>query len=148
MDRLLSQHFSLAEMTASTEASRHGLDNTAPDVVVGELVALCEYELEKVRSLASEPVSVISGYRSPEVNTLAKGASNSQHMKGQAADIRTSSRTPQQLFDLIAQSSIRYDQLIQEFDSWVHISHSNTPRRQRFYATHNPVTGKPDYTPV
>jgi zinc D-Ala-D-Ala carboxypeptidase len=146
LDRLLSQHFSLSELTASDIAARNGLDNTPPESLIAEGIALCEYELERVRLLVGCPVIVVSGYRSPEVNTLAKGASNSQHMKFQAADIRTSHHTPDELFELIKQSSIRYDQLIQEFDSWVHISHSNTPRRQRFYAKH--VNGATVYTPA
>jgi zinc D-Ala-D-Ala carboxypeptidase len=120
------------------------LDNTPPDVLIPEGIALCEYELERVRLLTGCPIIVVSGYRSPAVNEKAGGSPSSQHMKFQAADIRTAKHTPQELFDLISGSAIRFDQLIQEFDSWVHISHSNQPRRQRFYAKH--VAGTIVYT--
>jgi len=143
---LLSKHFSLEEMIDSEIAARNGLDNAPPDVIRPELISLCEQELEKVRLLVNSPVTVISGYRSPEVNRLAKGSSNSQHMRGQAADIRVAGRTTQELFDLISASSIRFDQLIQEFSSWVHISRSDKPRRQRLYATK--VNGESVYTPA
>ena len=143
---LLSRHFSLEEMAFSLNATQEGLSNDPPEVVKNELIRLCEMELEQVRTLANSPVTVISGYRSPEVNTLAKGSKSSQHCKGQAADIRVAGRTTQELFDLISASSIRFDQLIQEYNSWVHISRSDKPRRQRLYATK--VNGESVYTPA
>ncbi len=47
---------------------------------------------------ASEPYMLLSGYRSPQTNAMLRSrsrgvAKNSLHMKGQAADLRLSSRT-------------------------------------------------------
>jgi uncharacterized protein YcbK (DUF882 family) len=47
---------------------------------------------------ASEPYTLISGYRSPQTNAMLRGQSsgvarNSRHMRGQAADLRLRSRS-------------------------------------------------------
>jgi uncharacterized protein YcbK (DUF882 family) len=51
---------------------------------------------------ASEPYLLLSGYRSPQTNAMLRSRSrgvarNSLHMKGQAADLRLSSRSANQL---------------------------------------------------
>ena len=51
---------------------------------------------------ASEPFLLLSGYRSPATNQMLRRrsggvAKNSLHLKGQAADLRLSSRTPRQV---------------------------------------------------
>ena len=51
---------------------------------------------------ASEPYMLLSGYRSPKTNAMLRSrsrgvAKNSLHMKGQAADLRLSSRSTSQL---------------------------------------------------
>ncbi|MEQ9259931.1 MAG: DUF882 domain-containing protein [Roseovarius sp.] len=51
----------------------------------------------------SEPYLLISGYRSPATNALLRSrsggvAKNSRHMKGQAADVRLSSRSVSQMY--------------------------------------------------
>ena len=145
---MLSQHFTLEEMIFSDTAVRLGLDNTPGEAEKEELYKLCEYILEQVRMLVNAPVHIISGYRSPKVNgNVPNSSDTSQHCKGQAADFRVKGYTTQELFDLISNSSIRFDQLIQEYNSWVHISRSDHPRRQRLYATRG-VGGKPVYTPA
>jgi zinc D-Ala-D-Ala carboxypeptidase len=146
----LTDHFSYEELTKSDTAARNGWDNTPPEEAKKELYTTATI-LEKVRTLAGNvSLHVISGYRSPQVNGNIKGSSNtSQHCKGQAADFYVDTMNVEELFQLIAQSAIRYDQLIQEYGQWVHISQSNKPRRQRYYATYNPIPGgKPIYTPA
>ncbi|GGL88341.1 hypothetical protein GCM10011534_07970 [Pseudooceanicola nanhaiensis] len=51
----------------------------------------------------SEPYLLISGYRSPETNAMLRSrssgvAKNSRHLQGQAADLRLSSRSVNQMF--------------------------------------------------
>lgn len=43
--------------------------------------------LERYRGLLGKPVTIISGYRDPAHNVAVGGASNSQHLFGNAADI-------------------------------------------------------------
>ena len=82
----LTEHFSLAELTASTTAQRLGLDNTPGEDERRRLLATAEM-LERIRSTLGVPVVVTSGYRSPAVNRAVGGATSSDHARGQAADI-------------------------------------------------------------
>ena len=56
---------------------------------IANLKQLCEW-LEVLREKASQPIIINSGYRSPQLNRKVGGASNSNHLTGCAADIRTS----------------------------------------------------------
>ena len=120
----LTEHFTLEEMTFSEIALRSGLDNTPDQSTIANLTRLAQL-LEKVRSLIGKPIRVNSGYRSLNVNKLVGGQANSQHCLGCAADIRIDGMTPDEIIKLIMDSNIQYDQIIREFDSWVHISIPN-----------------------
>lgn len=51
-------------------------------------------------------------------------------MFGEAADIQVLSMSVEQLFQFIKNGDFPFDQLIQEFDSWIHISYRKNPRGQ------------------
>jgi len=129
----LSPNFTLAELTNSEIAERNNLDNTPNEQAKANLVRLARF-LEEVRRIVSRPVMVNSAYRSPEVNAKLGSKSTSQHCIGCAADIKVAGLTPDDVVKLIIKSNIEYDQLIREFDSWVHISIPNhfadKPRKQ------------------
>ncbi len=127
---LLTPHFSLSEMIFSQTATRNDIDNTPAQPIIDNLRLLCA-TLERVRALSDSPVIISSGYRSESVNRLIGGAANSQHLKGLAADFKVIGSTPRETVRLISSSSIEFDQLILEFDRWVHLSVTHdTPRRQ------------------
>jgi len=142
----LSEHFDLSEFTMSEEAVRKGIDNTPSDETRGKLVMLCLKVLEPIRELVEVSLIITSGYRSPEVNKMIGGSESSQHCKGEAADFHCTRLTVQDLFDLVRASNIPYDQLIQEFNRWVHISYRPNPRRQAMYA--DKKEGKTVYEPA
>lgn len=129
----LTEHFTLEELTKSDIAIQHNVNNTAPLSIIPNLTRLANV-LEQVRSLLSKPILINSAYRSIEVNTLAGSKPTSQHCIGCAADIRVSGMTPDDIVNSIVNSTIQYDQVIREFDSWVHISIPNDektkPRKQ------------------
>jgi len=126
----LSTHFTLDEMTVSQEAARRGIDNT-PSLEIVDNLRWTASLLEEVRELLGVSIIVTSGYRSPKANAAIGGAKNSQHVRGFAADIIAPDfGDPYQVAKAISESSIRYDQLINEFGRWVHISVSEAPRRQ------------------
>jgi hypothetical protein len=139
-----SPHFSFAELTRTNP----GLAND-PGVNEGAaLVRLAELVLEPMRALAG-PLHVNCGYRSPEVNTKVGGVANSQHLKGEAADLSPRDITTSALFDLTRKSEIPFDQLILEF-GWVHVSTAplgRAPRRQALRARKT-LDGKVHYDPV
>lgn len=122
----LSAHFGLDELTQSEYAERHGLDNK-PDAKTVENLRRLALLLEQVRVVCGVPIIVSSGYRSPQVNAGVGGQKTSQHVFGCAADIRGLGMPVEDIMKKIVGSKIEYDQLIREFDSWVHISIPNTP---------------------
>lgn len=121
----LSENFTLEEMTASETAARHGIDNTPDNDVLMNLRRLALF-LEEVRKVVGMPLHINSAYRSPEANKLVGGKSTSQHCKGVAADIKVKGMTPDQVVRAIIKAGLSYDQVIREFDSWTHVSISNT----------------------
>lgn len=121
----ISQNFSLEELTASETASRNGWANTPGPVEFANLGRLARM-LEDVRSLLGKPIIVNSAYRSKKVNDAVGSRDTSQHLKGCAADIRVPGMTPDQVVRAIRASSIKYEQLIKEFDAWTHISIPNS----------------------
>lgn len=126
----LTPHFTLAEMTASQLANREGLDNTPDSQTIANLIELCK-TLEQVRSLVGQPLLVSSGYRSEALNRRLGGSVSSAHVLGLAADIMAVSLTPRQLAQRIMDSPLGFDQLILEFDGWVHLGLAeNRQRRQ------------------
>ena len=130
----LSEHFDLSEFTVSQEAVRKGIDNTPSGLIINRLRFLCEKVLEPIRDLADKPLSITSGYRSPDLNKSIGGSTTSQHCLGEAADFHAQGYTTEELFQLIKSSNIPYDQLIQEFGTWCHVSYRPDPRKQALYA--------------
>ncbi len=135
----LSPHFTLEEMTLSQIAVRSGIANTPSKRQINSLIRLCENILEPLRKRLGKPVYISSGFRNPTVNSLIGGSATSQHMRGEAADITVEGMTPQELFEFIRATDLPYDQLIQEFDRWVHVSYGSRKRGQELYARKNPT---------
>jgi zinc D-Ala-D-Ala carboxypeptidase len=82
----LSKSFTLNELTKSQEATRLGIDNTPGEEQVKNLKILCEKILQPIRDFYGMPVSVSSGYRSPDLCKAIGSSSTSQHTRGEAAD--------------------------------------------------------------
>ena len=136
----LSPNFTLEELTASEVAQRKGLDNTPNATEVANLVRTAEL-LEKVRALLGKPILVNSAFRSKAVNDAVGSKDTSQHRIGCAADIRVPGMTPKEVVRACIDGGIPFDQIIEEFSSWTHISVPNTkeqqPRRQALIIDRN-----------
>ena len=118
------KHFTIAELCRSTTADRLGINNKCKLEHIDNLTALVNNVLDPLRDWYGKPLTVSSGYRCAALNKAVKGASNSQHMSGQAADLDTGDRQQNKLlFDYI-QKNLPFDQLIDESNfSWVHVSY-------------------------
>ena len=125
----LTEHFTYEELTRSATALRYGIDNNPNDTVKAELNELAQM-LETIRKEYNKPIIVTSGYRCKRLNDIVGGSRTSQHVKGQAADIRSLSDTTtdnKELFDTIVKminnNTIKVGQLIDEYNyNWVHVS--------------------------
>lgn len=129
---ILSPHFTLEEMTESAYAARNSIDNTPGPEIVERLRELCDSVLEPVRRQFG-PVRVTSGYRCPALNEGIGGAMRSQHMFGQAADIKVAGVTAYDVCRWLELSGVPFDSLIHEFGSWTHVSHRAVHNRGRCY---------------
>ena len=121
----LTEHFTLAEMTASQTAARKGIRNVPGEREIAALKLLCEKVLEPVREHFGCPVLISSAYRSPRLNTAIGGSASSQHCKGEAADFTVYGVADVDVAQWIWRK-LNYDQLILEFppEGWVHVSYS------------------------
>ena len=131
---MASPNFSMDELTHSDTAARHGIDNTPNDNEKENLYKLA-MEMEDVRELLNnKPIFVSSGYRCLALNELLGSKKTSSHIKGLAVDFTCRQfGTPNEIVFALINSDIPYDQVILEFDRWVHLSFcedQETPRRQ------------------
>ena len=118
-----SPHFSLDELTFSETATRKGIDNTPSDDVLDNLY-ITAMEMENVRELlGNNPILISSGYRCLALNELLGSKPTSAHIRGLAIDFTCPKfGDPDDIVDAIFGSDIQYDQIILEFDKWVHIA--------------------------
>lgn len=129
----LTNNFSLSEMLISGAAYRYKYyEQFAPsENVVQNLKELCENVLQPLRDNLGVPVHVSSGYRCKRVNDKIGGAKTSQHVKGQAADIQIAGITTIDVCKKIVEMGINFDQMIEEYGSWVHISFNARNNRKQ-----------------
>lgn len=111
----LTKNFSLQEFN-----SKCGRD--IPNEILPNIIELAK-NLQVLRDEVNKPISITSGYRSPEHNAKVKGAKNSQHIKGTAADIKVKGMTPKEVAlvieELIEQGKIK-EGGIGIYRTWVH----------------------------
>lgn len=127
------KHFTLEELTRSVVATARGIPNVPGENEREALEVLVLALLDPLRELWGKPIYVNSGYRSPALNKAVGGVANSQHMKGQAADITTGkAESNRKLFALIRDGGFDFDQLIDEADgTWIHASYVSPSENRR-----------------
>lgn len=124
---MISENFSLREMTYSEKAELNGVDNIPTEENIQLAKLLANTLLEPARKKLGEPISVNSWFRNEKVNKLAKGSATSDHRFGGAIDIQTKGDIRnKELFDILREIG-GFDQLIYEFGddtnpNWIHVS--------------------------
>ena len=124
----ISKNFTLEELRDSATAKRLGIINAPGVDEVCAMCALVHHVLQPLRDAMQEPVKIGSGYRCSALNRAVGGVANSQHVKGQAADLCIDGDLAKgkRWFNYIRQH-LPYDQLIWEHNAkgnyWVHVSY-------------------------
>ena len=127
MNTPVTMHFTIEELYASRRAKELGIDNKPTTQKMINLVYLAAYVLEPLRVAMNEPITISSGYRCEKLNKAVGGVYNSQHMKGQAADLCIDGdiEKGRRWFNYI-KDHLLFDQLIWEHNAagvyWVHVS--------------------------
>ena len=121
----LSTNFRLGEFTRSDTAKRLGIENECSSVEqVLNLAYLCHMVLQPLRDKFG-PIRITSGYRCPELNRAVGGVKNSQHMRGEAADIHLPSVEKGLEYLAFLKTLPAVDELIWERKGnvcWIHVS--------------------------
>ena len=121
----LSKYFTLYDLSKSPTASKCGFVEQfyVPDKVINNLKKLCENVLDKI--LVKFPdMQITSGYRCKRLNKKVGGVYNSQHIKGEAADLIDINF--EEMWNFI--QSLEFDQLILEEDH-IHVSYREQNNR-------------------
>ena len=128
----LSKNFTLEELVFSVTANNHGINNTPNAEAKAALKRLAVEVLQPIRDAWGQPIVVTSGYRCSALNKAVGGVMGSQHLLGQAADIKaTNPKDNGKLFQcikkLIESGKTEVGQCIWEYGSrtcpkWVHVS--------------------------
>ena len=139
----LSKHFKLEEFTKSMTATRKGIDNTPGAGEIKNLENLCYEILEPLRAKFDKPITITSGYRSPQLSEAIGSKSTSQHCKGMASDIEIFGIPNIQTAYWI-QANCDFDQLILEFykkddpaGGWVHVSYNEKGANRKQVLTYD-----------
>jgi zinc D-Ala-D-Ala carboxypeptidase len=143
-----TKNFSLHELLTSQEATRSSItEQFEPDqAVINNLQALCVNILQPLRDAIKVPIQISSGYRCPRVNTKIGGATSSQHVTGNAADIQCAKLGNEALLKKIRQLNLPFDQMINEFNyAWVHVSFDTARNRKQILEAYKDANNKTAY---
>jgi hypothetical protein len=133
----LSRNFTLQELVKSRKAEELGVDNTPGQNEIENLKRVAEHILQPIRDHYKISFSPTSGYRCRALNRALGSRNNSQHIKGQAVDLKILGVPNYELAKWI-KCNLVFDQLILEnhvmgdpSSGWVHCSYvPDSPRRQ------------------
>lgn len=124
IDEKIVPSFWLSEFIQSDTALRLGIDNSPKPTELQNIRSILAPGMQRVRECLGMPVFITSGYRSPDLNRAVKGAPDSAHTHGLAADFKCPNfGTPLAVARYLVQRSpdLGFEQLIQE-GAWVHIA--------------------------
>lgn len=121
------KYFTLGELISSETADRYGINNRCNKEQAENLMKLVGMVLDPLREAYGKPIIVTSGFRCQELNDKVRGAKNSHHLRGMAADIVAKDRRDNAKLFRLAQQ-LPFTQLIwekgtKENPAWIHVSY-------------------------
>ena len=121
----MKSYFTIDELTWSTTAVMHNINNNPPSFIKENLEKLIEF-LNPLREAWGSPIIITSGYRSRELNDLIKGSITSTHCAGWAVDMVPQNGKIDEFKQFVKEylKDKEFDQYIDEASgnsSWVHL---------------------------
>lgn len=132
----LTAHFKLEELACTTHKDLAKTNLEEAKKIMGRMYMLAGFA-ERVREIIGRPLIINSGFRCVKLNNAVGGSLTSQHLYAEAIDVRVSGKTATDVFNMIAASDLKYDQLILEkvgSAQWVHVSIGSKKEKLK-YAT-------------
>ena len=119
----ISKDFNYEEFEDSFRAKELKIVNLIPSYKIRFAIRLLVLNLlQPLRDKLQRPLVLSSGYRSPALNKAIGGAKNSQHLKGEAADISCQGAMEVLLLaQIIFRYALPFDQMIL-YESFLHLS--------------------------
>lgn len=121
-------YFTISELIFSDRHWRRIWNGATPEAEQN-LTALVAAVLDPLRERWGRPITVTSGFRCPELNSLVGGTPDSQHLRGEAADITAGSPDENARLGRLAVEMGAFDQVIFEQcnpqcteAAWIHVS--------------------------
>lgn len=125
----VSKNFDYKEFEKSDTAARLHINNVITTSLVRDNVkALVDNVLQPLRDAWGKPLHINSGYRCMKLNEAVGGVPTSQHIMGQAADVRCSD--PLALARLVKKLGLEFDQMIL-YPTFVHLSYHEGRNRNK-----------------
>lgn len=142
------KYFTIPELTRSSMAETHNIDNTPDAIIISHLTEMTEKLLDPLREkwgayclkkgFGTGALRVSSGYRCLQVNKLVGGSVTSAHLHGYAADIipinGKQTEFEKWVSEIFSKGKIGFDQIIIEKSKnsrWVHFGYKNQLGKQR-----------------
>ena len=139
----LSPNFTLDELTYSATACRLKIDNTPSPEIKASLTNLAKNVLQPIRNKWGQPIIVTSGYRCPIVNKAVGGAATSQHVLGEASDVKAvniadNAKLYRLIERMVKSGELTVGQCIWEYGNsknpkWIHVSLPTSKHKNEFF---------------
>ena len=121
----LTPHFTDAELCGTSVEKYQKKNLEEGTKQLGKLYMLAGFA-ERIREIVGKPLIISSGFRCVQLNNYLGGSLTSQHLYHEALDIIVKGMRPNDIFQKIVVSDLKYDQIILEQNAkgtqWVHIS--------------------------
>lgn len=136
-DVKLSKNFHLSEFLYSPTAQVKRIQNDATIRQQDRVRELVVNLLQPMRE-AIGPIAVMSGLRSPDLNSAVKGSKDSAHLFGYAGDVQPEETSLYDAMVYLSKSGLKFDQVILEHGSredlegdWLHVGWKRSSGTQR-----------------
>ena len=142
----IGAHFLLKHLIWSNTAKNNSINNMpgidgspSQTEVIENLRLLMVNIIDPIVNIYPDLI-INSGYRCVELNKRLGGSNTSQHIFGQAVDIKVPSLSSKDLYNYIYSNISGWDQLIWEYpergdNSWIHVSYGPQNRKKTTLAS-------------